>query len=290
MTQKQESGRKIVLGGRLAVFVCATLWSTSGLFIKLVDAHPFIIAGLRSLIAAVTMIVLRAFFVRKPFRGLAATFKAPAFWTAAAAYSATMITFVVANKLTASANVILLQYSAPVWAALLSIPLIKEKPRLGNVVCLAFVICGLVIIFYGSLAAGSLAGDVIALISGILLALNSVCMRMQKNAEPAYSMAMSHIMTAVVAVPFFFIAASPLTVPMIGAIFFMGTIQVGLASILFAYGMKRVNALSAMIIACIEPVLNPLWVFVVTGEKPALNVIAGGAVIIIAVALSARSR
>jgi drug/metabolite transporter (DMT)-like permease len=201
-----------------------------------------------------------------------------------------MVTFVVANKLTASANVILLQYSAPVWAALLGIPLIKEKPRVENLVCLAFVICGLIIIFYGSLAAGSIAGDIISLVSGILLALNSVCMRMQKNAEPAYSMILSHIMTAAVAIPFFFIAASPINAPMAGAIFFMGTVQVGLASILFAYGMKRVNALSAMIIACIEPVLNPVWVFVVTGEKPALNVIAGGAVIILAVAVSARPR
>jgi drug/metabolite transporter (DMT)-like permease len=237
------------------------------------------------------MIAARAAFMRKPLRGIGDAIKTPAFWAAAVAYSATMITFVVANKLTASANVILLQYSAPVWAALLGIPLIKEKPRAENWACLTFVLCGLVVIFYGALASGSLAGDTIALASGVLFALNSVCMRMQKNADPAYSMIFSHFITAVFAVPFFFTSAPLFTVPTAAAVFFMGTVQMGFASILFAYGIKRVKAAVAMIIACIEPVLNPLWVFVVTGEKPALNVIVGGAIIVLAVTFSAvRSR
>jgi drug/metabolite transporter (DMT)-like permease len=278
------------MDGRLAVFLCAALWSTSGLFIKLVDAHPFIIAGARSLIAAVTMIAARLAFTRKPFRGLRSALKTPAFWAAGAAYSATMTAFVVANKLTASANVILLQYSAPVWAALLSVWLIKEKPRRENWIGLAFVACGLVIIFYGSLASDSLLGDAIALASGILFALNSVCMRMQKDADPVYSMILSHILTAVTAIPFLFTAPPNLDAPMVAALLFMGIMQIGFASMLFAYGIKRVNALAAMIIACVEPVLNPCWVFIVTGEKPAVNAIIGGAVIILAVILSNTKR
>jgi drug/metabolite transporter (DMT)-like permease len=66
----------------------------------------------------------------------------------------------------------------------------------------------------------------------------------------------------------------------------MGTLQIGFASILFAYGIKRVSAFAALIIACIEPVLNPVWVFAVTGEKPALNVIVGGLIIVFAVVFS----
>ena len=265
---------------------CALFWSTSGLFIKLVDSDPFFIAGARSFIAAFTMIALRRIFMRKPFRGITAALRTPAFWVSGFAYSATMTSFVVANKLTSSANVILLQYSAPVWAAILSIALLKERPRAENWIGLALVLGGLVIIFHDSLASASLLGDVIALASGITFALNSVCMRMQKDADPAYSLVLSNIITSFFALPFLFTGCAGLSLPALGAITFMGTVQIGLASILFAYGIKRVSALAALIIACVEPVFNPVWVFIVTGEKPAVNSIIGGAIIVFAVMFS----
>ncbi|MDR2097185.1 MAG: DMT family transporter, partial [Spirochaetaceae bacterium] len=256
------------LFGRLAVMLCALLWSTSGLFIKLIDADPFFIAGTRSFIAALTMIAARLIFMRKPFRGLASALVTPAFWASGIAYSATMVLFVVANKLTASANVILLQYSAPIWAALLGIALLKEKPRAENWIGLVLVLCGLFVIFYGSLASGSLVGNLTAVVSGIMFALNSVCMRMQKDADPAYSMILSNIITAFFAAPFLFTGGPNLGAAPVFALIFMGTVQIGIASILFAYGIKRVSAFAALIIACVEPVMNPVWVFAVTGEKP----------------------
>jgi drug/metabolite transporter (DMT)-like permease len=262
------------------------LWSTSGLFIKLIDADPFFIAGARSFIAAVTMIAARCIFMRGPFRGIGTALRTPAFWVSGIAYSITMTSFVVANKLTASANVILLQYSAPVWAAILSIVLLKEKPRVENWIGLALVLGGLLIIFYGSLASASLLGDLIALVSGITFALNSVCMRMQKEADPAYSLVLSHTITSFFALPLLFAGGPGLGLPELGAIIFMGTIQIGVASILFAYGIKRVSAFAALIIACVEPVLNPVWVFAVTGEKPALNAVIGGFIIVFAVVFS----
>jgi drug/metabolite transporter (DMT)-like permease len=66
----------------------------------------------------------------------------------------------------------------------------------------------------------------------------------------------------------------------------MGTIQIGLASFLFAYGIKRVTAIHAMLTAMIEPVLNPVWVLLITGEKPVLSAIAGGGIVIAAVVFS----
>ncbi|MDR3356725.1 MAG: DMT family transporter [Spirochaetaceae bacterium] len=278
--------RREILPGRPAVLLCALLWSTSGLFIKLIDADPFFIAGARSLIAALTMLAARCIFMRSPFGGIVAALRSPAFWVSGIAYSATMTSFVVANKLTASANVILLQYSAPVWAALLSIVLLKEKPRVENWIALALVLGGLFIIFHGSFSSGSLAGDMIALASGVMFALNSVCMRMQKDSGPAYSLLLSNTITAFFAFPLLFSGKLVLSLPESGAILFMGTVQIGFASILYAYGIKRVSAFAALIIASIEPVLNPVWVFVVTGEKPALNAISGGLVIVFAVVFS----
>jgi drug/metabolite transporter (DMT)-like permease len=66
----------------------------------------------------------------------------------------------------------------------------------------------------------------------------------------------------------------------------MGTIQIGWASLLFSYGIRRVSAIQAMLTAMIEPVLNPVWVLAVTGEKPSVSALAGGAVIIAAVTVS----
>jgi drug/metabolite transporter (DMT)-like permease len=66
----------------------------------------------------------------------------------------------------------------------------------------------------------------------------------------------------------------------------MGIIQIGAASLLFAYGIKRVRAVEAMLTATIEPVMNPVWVLLVTGERPALSALIGGGIIIAAVAAS----
>ncbi|MDR0684166.1 MAG: DMT family transporter [Spirochaetaceae bacterium] len=286
MAAIQRFSQRSFLYGRLAMMFCAIFWSTSGLFIKLVDSDPFFIAGARSFIAALTMIALRRVFMRNPFRGIVSALRTPAFWVSGVAYSATMTSFVVANKLTTSANVILLQYSAPVWAAILGIALLKERQRAENWIGMALVLAGLVIIFHGSLASASLLGDLIALASGITFALNSVCMRMQKDADPAYSLVLSNVITSFFALPFLFSGGPGLSLPALGAITFMGTVQIGFASILFAYGIKRVSAFAALIIACVEPVLNPVWVFVVTGEKPALNALIGGSVIIFAVVFS----
>jgi drug/metabolite transporter (DMT)-like permease len=266
--------------GQLAVVLCAALWSTSGLFIKLLDWHPVVIAGTRSLVAAIFMAS-----VRRPTRG---KFRCDAFNTLAAGvcYAGTMITFVVANKLTASANVILLQYSAPVWACLLAWLLLKEKPFWEHWTALALVVGGMVLFFKEGLASGSLFGDGLAVFSGILFGANSVFMRAQKDGNPADSMLVSHILTALFAVPFFFMYP-PLVRPAGAAIIlFMGIVQIGCASLLFAYGIKRISAIQAMLTASIEPLLNPVWTLIVIGEKPSVSAIAGGTIILFAIAFS----
>jgi drug/metabolite transporter (DMT)-like permease len=278
--------RKIEFPGPAAVFLCAVLWSTSGLFIKLIDANPFVIAGTRSFIGGLTMIALRLLFMREPFALLGRTLKMPAFWLSGIVYAVTLITFTVANKLTTSANAILIQYSAPAWAAIFGLLLIREKPRTENWIALAIVAAGLMLFFKGALESASMLGDMIALFSGICFGLQSVLLRMQKESDPAYGLILAHIITALVAIPFYFLYPPPLVISSLGAILFLGIFQIGLASILFAYGMKRVNAFAALIIACIEPVINPVWVLLVTGEKPSATAIAGGAVILFAVLFS----
>jgi drug/metabolite transporter (DMT)-like permease len=237
---------------------------------------------MRSAVAALFLLPLRLVLYKKdpiPWR-------TPAFWLGGAAYSSTMILFVIANKLTFSANVILLQYSAPIWAALLAWLLIGEKPGARHWLGLGAVFLGLFIIFRDDLKSGNPLGDLLAVISGVTFGLNSVFLRMQKNAVPTDSMWLSHALTALAAVPVVFLFPPQLNGSSLFCWLFMGLIQSGLACQFFCFGIKRVRAVEAMLIAGIEPILNPLWVFLVTGEKPSSQALLGGAVIIGAVLMA----
>jgi drug/metabolite transporter (DMT)-like permease len=283
------------LAGQGAIFLCAVLWSTSGLFIKLVDWHPILIAGGRSFIAALFMGGVRLLFGRRAgglhavglhADGVNAGKRAFSVWAGGIAYAVTMISFVIANKLTASANAILLQYSAPVWAAILGWLLIKEKPRWEHWGALILVMLGMLLFFKDGLAGGALAGDILAVFSGICFGANSVFMRMGKEGNPADAMLLAHTVTAVFSIPFFCVYPPALTTGSIGAILFMGIVQIGCASLLFSYGIRRVRAVQAMLTAMIEPVLNPVWVLLVTGERPSARALAGGGIIVAAVIIS----
>src|SRR5215469_15145135 len=113
------------LAGQLALLLTAVLWSTSGLFIKLLDWHPMVITSVRSSISFVFLLVVRLF--APPPKNIKN--QPLPLWAGAVAYALTMFSFVIANKITTAANVIMLQYSAPVWAALLGWKLNKEKPH-----------------------------------------------------------------------------------------------------------------------------------------------------------------
>jgi drug/metabolite transporter (DMT)-like permease len=268
--------------GQGAILLCAFLWSTSGLFIKLVNWHPVVIAGSRSLMAALFMLAVRLIF---PPKSRIKNRKGP-FLAGAIAYALTMQSFVIANKLTASANAIMLQYSAPVWAGLLGWILIREKPHWEHWGALVCVSGGLVLFFKDSFGGGAFLGDSVALLSGVFFGSHSVFLRMQKDGNPADSMLLAHGLNCALSLPFLFFYFPVLEAPALGAVLYMGIIQVGCASLLFSYGIKRVSAVQAMLTAMVEPVLNPLWVLVVTGEKPSASALIGGGIIITAVMAS----
>ena len=268
--------------GQMAVLATAFLWSTSGLFFKLLPWHPLVISGARCFLAAIFLLCAR--IVSPPPKG---TKNHPfPFWAGAIAYSLTMITFVIANKLTTSANAIVLQYGAPVWAALLSWKLIKEKPHWEQWGALILVIGGLILFFRDGLSSGAFLGDMIAIFSGIVFGANSVFLRMMKDGNPRDSMLMAHVITAFVSIPFIILYPPSLSVSTVLSILYMGLLQIGLASLLFAYGLKRISAIQAMIIAILEPVLNPLWVLIITGEKPSAAALTGGIIILTAILAS----
>jgi drug/metabolite transporter (DMT)-like permease len=197
-----------------------------------------------------------------------------------------MVLFVIANKLTFSANAIVLQYTAPIWACLMGWVVLKERPQWGPWTALALVCLGMMLVFGNGLSAGSLSGDILALVSGITFAANSVALRGFKEGNPLDVMICAHILCVAFSVPFFFLYPPVFNTGTILAILFMGIFQIGCACALFVYGIQRIPAVQAMLTAAIEPILSPIWVFAVTGEKPSAWIIIGGAVIVTAVVFS----
>ena len=251
------------------------------MLIRLVDWHPLVIAGTRGLVAAVFILAVR-FLFPAPQSAPKTTFNA-SFWISAFANAFVVITFVTANRLTASANAVLLQYSSPIWTVLLAWVVIKERPRWEQWGALALVFGGMFIFFREGLGAGTLLGDGVAVLSGICVATHVVFLRMSKDGNPRDILLASHIIAFVISLPFIFLHPPEMTVSSVWPILFMGVIQQGAASLFFAYGIKRVNAIQAILTSTVEPLCNPLWVFVVLGEKPSSSAFVGGALILTAV-------
>ncbi len=261
--------------GILAMVATAFLWSIAGLFIKVIDWHPFTIAGFRSLIASFVVLI----YVKRPhihwsFPQVAAT----------VCNAATMMLFVSANKTTTSANAIILQYIAPACTAFIGAWLLKERARIEHWIAIALVAAGIIVMFMDKLGGGRTLGNILALLSGITFSFYFVFMRMQKEGSPIESILLSHWLTAAIGLgASLFLPAPHFTVRSVGAIGVLGVVQIGVAAILFVTAIKRISAVTANLIAVIEPVFNPLWVFLALGEAPGSKTLIGGAVIIAAV-------
>ena len=279
-----ENSNKSV--GILAMVATAFLWSIAGLFIKVIDWNPIAIAGLRSFIASIVIFV----YLKRP----EFNFSFPQI-AAAIAHAVTMLLFVAANKTTTAANAILLQYTAPALTAFIGAVLLKERPRVEHFAALPLAAAGMIIMFFNELGGGNLFGNVLALMSAITLSFYFVFMRMQKDGSPIESILLSHWFTAIICIIIsLFLPFPQVTLKSLGAIAVLGIVQLGLSAILFSIAIKRVSAVSANLIAVIEPVFNPVWVFIAIGEIPGVNALIGGGIIVLAVTIasviSARSR
>ncbi len=199
----------------------------------------------------------------------------------AAAYACTVIMFVIANKMTTSANAILLQYTAPAFVAGLSVWLLKEKVRWFDVVSIIIVLGGMVLFFTDSAGQGNMAGNIVAIFSGFFLACVTIALRFQKDGSPVETMLLGNFATFLVSIPFM-LGGLPDLRSLIGIVL-LGTIQLGVSYILYALAIRHLKALEAILITVIEPLLNPLWVFIFDGEVPTLFSLAGGLVVLSAV-------
>lgn len=260
--------------GPLLIVCTAVLWSFGGLLIKLVPWDAMTIVGVRSAFAALVMVV----YMRRPH----ITFSLPVIM-GALSMSATTVLFVFANKLTTAANAIVLQYSAPIFVVIISILFFRKRPRPLDLVSVFVVFIGMALFFFDQLRADAMLGNILACLSGLTFA-GVFLMNRSPNAKPEESVLLGHIINAAVGAPF---AVMNVTFDLSawGAIALLGIFQLGVAYVLFSVGIKHTPPISASLIATLEPLLNPIWVLLMTGEQPGVWALIGGAVVIITVVI-----
>jgi drug/metabolite transporter (DMT)-like permease len=258
---------------RLLILAAAVLWSTGGAAIKLSGLDAWQLAGGRSAVAGLFLLALVPAARRRPTRLSLGV---------AAAYAVTVTLFVLANKLTTAANAIFIQDTAPLWVLLLSPLLLREWPTRGELLSVPIFALGFALFFLDRLSPGQLAGNLVAMASGVAFAVSIVGLRRLGDGGPA-ALALGNLLTAAVALPLWPLgpAATPLD---LGLVAFLGVFQLGLAYLCFTTGLQGTPAVEASLLALLEPVLNPIWTFLLAGERPGPWAVAGGAVILAATA------
>ncbi len=263
--------------GMLAVIVAALLWSTGGIFIKLISLNALQLSCLRSVFAALVFIIL---FRKKLLEVNTLTI------INAISYAGILILFVVATKMTTAANAIFLQYTAPIYVLILEPIINKTKYEIVNIGTIVFCFVGMFLFFIGELTPGHMEGNVIALLSGIAFAAFLIGMRKNKPEYQFSSIFYGNVLITIICLPSLF-SVSKYTLTDLSMIAFLGIFQIGIPYAFFSYGLKRIYAIEASLISMIEPVLNPVWVLIGYGEVPAFLAIVGGIIIISAISIRA---
>jgi DME family drug/metabolite transporter len=279
-----ERGRSRVL-----LFAAAALFSTGGAAIKATSLTGWQVASFRSGVAALAVLLMlpaarRGWTIRATLVGLA--------------YASTMILFVQANKLTTAANTIFLQSTAPIYLVLLGPWLLGERNRRRDFIFMAVMGVGLALFFVGAEQPAETAprpfdGNLLALLSGVSWAFTVLGMRWMGKGDSGDGHSAAVAVVAGNAITFFFCLLWALPVQMAQTtdwfvIAYLGVFQIGLAYICLTSALRHIPALEASLLLLVEPVLNPVWAWIVHSERPGAWALCGGALILVATGVKAR--
>ena len=260
----------------LFIILAAILWSTAGVFVKALDWQPSAILAGRGLF---TSILFLLYLRRLP--------KRVSRWTllAAAGSIATQFLFITSTKLTTAANSIFLQYTAPIYVVLLAYWLLREKPSRADWISMGIIFLGLLLFFGDQLSPNGFYGNILAVLSGVTAAVMMVSFRAQKNSSPEDSVLIASLVIAVFGFPS--VLKESWTISNWSGVAYLGLFQIGVAFIFFTKGIKHIQALEANLIGTLEPILNPVWVFLFLGEQMGKSALLGGLVVLVGVIVSA---
>jgi drug/metabolite transporter (DMT)-like permease len=262
----------------LFLILAALLWSTAGVFVKALDWQPVSLLAGRGIFTSIVFLLYMRRLPQKVTR-----------WTllAAGGSIATQFLFVTSTKLTTAANSIFLQYTAPIYVVILAYWLLREKPSRTDWIAMGTIFLGLILFFGDQLSPDSSYGNILAVLSGVTSAIMMVSFRAQMDATPEDSILIASLAIAVFGFPS--ILKETQTITNWLSLAYLGIFQIGLAFIFFTRGIKHIPALEANLIGTLEPILNPVWVFLFLGERMGRSALLGGLVVVLGVIISAVS-
>ncbi|HRI85160.1 MAG TPA: DMT family transporter [Ignavibacteria bacterium] len=267
--------------GLIYISFCALLWSSGGLFIKVLTLDAYQISFYRSFIAAITIIVIsliKKINFKFEFDKISVM--------CSLTYSFILVLFVIATKLTTAANAIFLQFTAPIYLLILEPVFLKTKFEKKNLIALIFCLFGMVLFFFGKLDMTSIKGNLLAIGSGISFALFTLFLKWKKQIHKTENTIVYIIAGNILVCIFCFpLVYDKLMVEFSQAmiLLYMGVFQIGISYIIFNEGIKYISATESMIIAMLEAILNPVWVFLGVGEVPTVYSIIGSVIILLTI-------
>lgn len=263
---------------RLYVLAAALLFSTGGAAIKATSLPGWQVGSLRSLVAACAILALLPESRRK--------WTGPV-WMAGVFYALTLALFAIATKLTTAASAIFLQATAPLYLLAIGPLVLGEKLRGRDMGLAAAAGAGLLLFFLDPTGASATApeplkGNIFAATTGFTWALTVTAMRWMARNEAGPSNLALIAVGNLLAFAFALWPAWPLMAVSFrdGAILlYLGTIQIGLSYVLISRGVRHVSALETSALILLEPAMNPIWTYLVHGERPGALSIWGAALI-----------
>lgn len=272
------SEKKTARGGRAIIIAAALLWGLAGVCVKSVTWGPLPLVGARSLLS---------FGVLLAFRGNLRLRFTKTNVLAALFTTATGLLYVVAIKLTTAGSAIVLQYIAPILVFLYAVLFQGRKARPVEIVLTLCVFAGIVLSFADSLDPSRVAGNALALLSGVTFA-GQIIVMSGSESDSSDCLMISCMLSFLIALPFLLFDKSvAFTRTNVLWIVLLGVFQYGMGNALFGIGCKRVEAVESSLLLTLEPIFNPIPVAIFYGEMMGSKAIIGAAIVIISVAVYA---
>ena len=258
------------------MLLCAALWSIAGIFIKLIPWNSIVIAGIRSLIAGAVMFV----YMRYKRIGFKADRRS---MLGGLALCCTLTCFVAANKLTTAANSIVLQFTAPMFIVVFSVLFLKKKFSRSDIFAVVLTMLGISLFFFDQLTPGHLLGNCVAIVAGMAFAGYYMSLEGASESERVSAILMAHGLTFCVSIPFIALEPPELGAAPVICIFILGVVQLGIPYVLLGRASGSCPPLACSLLGAVEPLLNPVWVFIFDGEAPGMWALIGGVVVVVTI-------
>lgn len=259
--------------------LCSTLWSTAGIFIKWINWNPMIISGIRGLISAAVLFIFMKMTGHRIKTGRNC-------YLTAIGLGGSATLFTIANKLTTAANAIVLQFTNPIFILIIFAVFFGRKLRKGDITAVAVIMGGIALFFFDQLTPGRFVGNLVAIGAGIMLAVMFVFAGETSEDDDMRmtGILFAHLLSFIVGLPFVFIdTPAMVTGREILCILALGIFQLGLSYVLYSVASADCPPLACSLIGALEPLLNPVWVFIFDGEAPGVFALMGGVIVIVTI-------